>query len=112
MPEHQAADAKLDEYAARTDRQALSAMDAAIAHPVGRIIAGFLFVCFMVALAGTVADLFTGDAPFWSRWIRAFVFFYAGVIWLVETGSIVLTGKSRFPWYRDVLTRWRRKGKC
>ena len=95
------------EYDERMEQQAQSAMAAAIAHPVGRVFAGVLFVVALGLMPEVVADLIWGDKALWIRISRSIVMGYGFVLVLIETGSIVVTGGSRFLWYRDMTNRWR-----
>ncbi len=86
--------------------QGQAAMDEALALPITRLFVGAMafatFFCFVVVYQEQVFS----QRPLWQKAICAVTtpLLFGPV--LLEMISVVFLGRSRMPWYREIINRW------
>ena len=95
------------DYDERMDHQGQAAMDAAIAHPLVRFFFGIICVFGLIVLVEMIPEKLLGQDPVWRKLVYAIGLPLICGPMLFDLGSVAIFGRSRTPWYRAIMRRWR-----
>jgi hypothetical protein len=95
------------EYQEYIDKQGQQAMDQALAMPLVRTICGLFSVVFgLFFLSLIVEPIIERD---WRSLFSNAAFAAFAVVFLIDLGFICALGRSRTPWFRAIMRRYRAK---
>jgi hypothetical protein len=90
------------------ERQGQAAMDQALAMPLVRVFFGLLVVCFVLCFLLILASEIA-NRKWWTLFFDVMLLLVIGGPIMTELGSVCIFGRSRTPWFRAMMRRWKGK---